>query len=195
MISWAAAPLGSPSSTDCPSAALSAQATRCDIAAGNTGNGSCAKAVHTSRPIAVLVIVRFITKAAVRLSLHVVASVLRSTTACALHTSCGDGWTGIRIRSAASRMERAVDIQPARIVVHCDKRCHNPILREAALDQPSQAMPWLRSLLVVFQDPCASLADPTMVIDVAPRTSALIRLTAREHAVPTFPAQGQRDCA
>jgi hypothetical protein len=46
-----------------------------------------------------------------------------------------------------------VDIQPERIVVHCDKRCHNPILREAALDQPSQAIPWLRHLPVVFQYP------------------------------------------
>ena len=63
MLSWAAAPLGSPCSTDCPSTALSAKATRCVIAAGNTGNGSCAKAVNTSRPIAVCVLVRFITKA------------------------------------------------------------------------------------------------------------------------------------
>jgi hypothetical protein len=46
-----------------------------------------------------------------------------------------------------------VEIQPERIVVHCDKRCHNPILREAALDQPSQAIPWLRNLPVVFQYP------------------------------------------
>jgi len=46
-----------------------------------------------------------------------------------------------------------VDIQPERIVVHFDKRCHNPILREAALDQPSQVIPWLRNLPVVFQYP------------------------------------------
>jgi len=46
-----------------------------------------------------------------------------------------------------------VDIQPERLVVHFDKRCHNPILREAALDQPSQVMPWLRNLPVVFQYP------------------------------------------
>jgi hypothetical protein len=46
-----------------------------------------------------------------------------------------------------------VDSQPERIVVHCDKRCHNPILREAALDQPSQVIPWLRHLPVVFQYP------------------------------------------
>jgi hypothetical protein len=46
-----------------------------------------------------------------------------------------------------------VDIQPERIVVHFDKRCHNPILREAALDQPSQVIPWLWNLPVVFQYP------------------------------------------
>jgi hypothetical protein len=46
-----------------------------------------------------------------------------------------------------------VDIQSARIVVPFDKRCHNPILREATLDQPRQAIPWLRNLPVVFQDP------------------------------------------
>jgi hypothetical protein len=46
-----------------------------------------------------------------------------------------------------------VEIQPERIVVHFDKRCHNPILREAALDQPSQGIPWLRNLPVVFQYP------------------------------------------
>ena len=46
-----------------------------------------------------------------------------------------------------------VEIQPERIVVHFDKRCHNPLLREAALDQPRQAIPWLRHLPVVFQYP------------------------------------------
>jgi hypothetical protein len=46
-----------------------------------------------------------------------------------------------------------VEIQSERIVVHVDKRCHNPILREAALDQPRQASPWLRNLPVVFQYP------------------------------------------
>ena len=45
------------------------------------------------------------------------------------------------------------DLQPERLVVHGDKRCHNPILREAALDQPSQGIPWLRNLPVVFQYP------------------------------------------
>ena len=46
-----------------------------------------------------------------------------------------------------------VEIQPERLVVHFDKRCHNPILREAALDQPSQGIPWLRHLPGGFQYP------------------------------------------
>lgn len=46
-----------------------------------------------------------------------------------------------------------VEIEPERIVVHFDKRCHNPILREAALDRPSQTIPWLENLPVVFQYP------------------------------------------
>ena len=46
-----------------------------------------------------------------------------------------------------------IEIQPERLVVHFDKRCHNPILREAALDHPPQAIPWLRNLPVVFQYP------------------------------------------
>ena len=46
-----------------------------------------------------------------------------------------------------------VAIQSERLVVHFDKRCHNPILREAALDQPSPGIPWLQNLPVVFQYP------------------------------------------
>lgn len=46
-----------------------------------------------------------------------------------------------------------VEIQQERIVVHFDKRCHNPILREAAFDQPSQPIPWLGNLPVIFQYP------------------------------------------
>jgi hypothetical protein len=44
-----------------------------------------------------------------------------------------------------------VEIEQERIVVRFDKRCHNPILREAALDQPNPTIPWLRNLPVVFQ--------------------------------------------
>jgi molecular chaperone GrpE (heat shock protein) len=46
-----------------------------------------------------------------------------------------------------------VEIEQERIVVRFDKRCHNAILREAALDQPSQTIPWLQNLPLVFQYP------------------------------------------
>jgi hypothetical protein len=46
-----------------------------------------------------------------------------------------------------------VEIEKDRIAVRFDKRCHNPILREAALDQPNQKIPWLQNLPVVFQYP------------------------------------------
>jgi hypothetical protein len=44
-----------------------------------------------------------------------------------------------------------IEIQQDRIIVRFDKRCHNPILQEAALDQSSQAIRWLGNLPVVFQ--------------------------------------------
>jgi hypothetical protein len=44
-----------------------------------------------------------------------------------------------------------VEIEQQRIVVRFDKRGHNPILREAVLDQPSQTIPWLQNLPLVFQ--------------------------------------------
>jgi hypothetical protein len=46
-----------------------------------------------------------------------------------------------------------IEIQRDRIVVCFDKRSHNPILQEAALDQSNQKIPWLQNLLVVFQYP------------------------------------------
>jgi len=46
-----------------------------------------------------------------------------------------------------------VEIEQDRIVVRFDKRNHNPILREASLDQPNQKIPWLQNLPVVFQYP------------------------------------------
>ena len=46
-----------------------------------------------------------------------------------------------------------IEIERARIVVCFDKRSHNPILREAALDQSNQKISWLQNLLVVFQYP------------------------------------------
>jgi hypothetical protein len=44
-----------------------------------------------------------------------------------------------------------VEIEQEQIVVRFDKRCHNPILRQATLDQPNPTIPWLRNLPVVFQ--------------------------------------------
>lgn len=46
-----------------------------------------------------------------------------------------------------------VEVQADRIVVHFDKRSHNPILREAALDQQCAPVPWLRNLPVTFDYP------------------------------------------
>ena len=65
-----------------------------------------------------------------------------------------------------------VDIQPERIVVHFDKRCHNPILREAALDQPSQGIPWLRHLPRGLPVPVSFSSRPKMLIDFVLRKSA-----------------------
>jgi hypothetical protein len=46
-----------------------------------------------------------------------------------------------------------IEIERDRIVVRFDKRSHNPILREAALDQSNQKIPWLQNLFAVFQYP------------------------------------------
>ncbi|HEV3258291.1 MAG TPA: hypothetical protein VG013_15535, partial [Gemmataceae bacterium] len=73
------------------------------------------------------------------------------------------GWTALRLRD--SRQGTAgvpvrsllalpvADVQAERIVVHLDKGCHNPILREAALDRQCPGIPWLRNLPVVFEYP------------------------------------------
>jgi hypothetical protein len=46
-----------------------------------------------------------------------------------------------------------VEVRGERLVVHFDKRSHNPILREAALDRDCPPVPWLRRLPVVFEYP------------------------------------------
>jgi hypothetical protein len=43
-----------------------------------------------------------------------------------------------------------IELQKGRLVVCFDRRKHNPLLREAALDQKPQPIPWLRRLPVVF---------------------------------------------
>jgi hypothetical protein len=46
-----------------------------------------------------------------------------------------------------------VEVCDNRVVVHFDKRCHNPILKEARLDRDCPGIPWLRGLPVSFQYP------------------------------------------
>jgi hypothetical protein len=46
-----------------------------------------------------------------------------------------------------------VEVQADRILVRLDKRSHNPILREATLDRPSLAIPWLADKRVAFEYP------------------------------------------
>src|SRR5262249_30771497 len=42
------------------------------------------------------------------------------------------------------------EVSKGRVVVTLDRRSHNPILREAALDRDAPAVPWLRGLPVYF---------------------------------------------
>jgi hypothetical protein len=46
-----------------------------------------------------------------------------------------------------------VEVQAERLVVHFDKRSHNPLLREAALDSDSPVVPWLGNLPITFAYP------------------------------------------
>jgi hypothetical protein len=46
-----------------------------------------------------------------------------------------------------------LEIQADRLVVHFDKRAHNPILREAALDKACPPIPWLHNLPVAYTYP------------------------------------------
>jgi hypothetical protein len=46
-----------------------------------------------------------------------------------------------------------VEVRADRLVVQFDKRSHNPILREAALDRDCPPVPWLGQLPVTFQYP------------------------------------------
>jgi hypothetical protein len=45
----------------------------------------------------------------------------------------------------------SVEVRADRVVIHFDRRSHNPILREAALDRDCPPIPWLRQLPVAFQ--------------------------------------------
>jgi hypothetical protein len=43
-----------------------------------------------------------------------------------------------------------VAVEAERVVVHFDRRSHNPILREAALDSRGPAIPWLGNKTLAF---------------------------------------------
>src|SRR5579884_1474256 len=67
--------------------ALSAKTTRWHTAVWNTGCGYCLRALATSRPIAVLAILRLMTKAALRSFLYAAHSCKSLTVSSAAHTS------------------------------------------------------------------------------------------------------------
>ena len=46
-----------------------------------------------------------------------------------------------------------VEVAEDRVVVRFDRRSHNPILREAALDREALPIPWLQDRLVTFAYP------------------------------------------
>src|SRR5262249_23299709 len=46
-----------------------------------------------------------------------------------------------------------VEIEDERCVVHFDKRSHNPVLREAALDADCPRIPWLGNRRIAFTCP------------------------------------------
>src|SRR5262249_32604881 len=46
-----------------------------------------------------------------------------------------------------------VTVETNRVVVRFDKRSHNPILGEAALDRDCPGIPWLRNRPIVFEYP------------------------------------------
>jgi hypothetical protein len=43
-----------------------------------------------------------------------------------------------------------IEVERQRVVVRFDRRSHNPVLREAALDRGTVSVPWLRDCLVTF---------------------------------------------
>ncbi|MGE5756035.1 MAG: hypothetical protein ACM35G_10030 [Planctomycetaceae bacterium] len=46
-----------------------------------------------------------------------------------------------------------VEVQSDRVVVQFDKRSHNPMLREAALETNCSPIPWLHNLPLIFEYP------------------------------------------
>jgi hypothetical protein len=42
------------------------------------------------------------------------------------------------------------EVEEDRLVIRFDRRCHNPVLREAALDRETLPIPWLQDRFVTF---------------------------------------------
>jgi hypothetical protein len=46
-----------------------------------------------------------------------------------------------------------VEVEEGRVVVRFERRSHNPVLREAALDREALPIPWLQNRLITFVYP------------------------------------------
>ena len=44
-----------------------------------------------------------------------------------------------------------IEIQAQGVLVRLDRRCHNPILREATTHADGQRVPWLQNLPITFE--------------------------------------------
>src|SRR5262249_33918235 len=67
-----------------------------------------------------------------------------------------------------------VEVQAERVVVHFDKRCHNPILREAALDAAPLPLPWLGNKTLTLALPWRNSGRSRKLWGIfAPRKSAV----------------------
>jgi hypothetical protein len=63
------------------------------------------------------------------------------------------GWEKSRPKDLYRRfveMSGLVEVQADRVVVRLDRRSHNPVLREAALDRDGTPIPWLGNRPVQF---------------------------------------------
>ena len=59
-----------------------------------------------------------------------------------------------------------VGVRHGRVVVHFDKRSHNPVLREAALDRDYPPIPWLGNL---FKHQTVNTSNQELIFFITPR--------------------------
>ena len=67
--------------------------------------------------------------------------------------SCVKGYEAVRPKQLYRHFVETgglVEVGEGRIVVTLDRRCHNPALREAALDREGTPVPWLRQLPILI---------------------------------------------